>query len=46
MEAVRRACSGAFSPHAAIAYVNVDICRDDLLVEIEGIVPPERFPRA
>ncbi|WP_433236331.1 FkbO/Hyg5 family chorismatase [Streptosporangium sp. CA-135522] len=39
---VRQICSGALSEHAEVAYVNVDICRDDLLVEIEGIVPAVR----
>ncbi|MCG5215173.1 FkbO/Hyg5 family chorismatase [Streptosporangium sp. KLBMP 9127] len=40
MAVVKRICSPAFADHAQVAYVNVDICRDDLLVEIEGIVPP------
>lgn len=37
---VRRICDEAFSPSAEIAFLNVDICRADLLVEIEGIVSP------
>jgi chorismatase len=47
---VRKWCGEAFSPTAAIRYLNVDICRADLLVEIEGIavVPGGRrsVPRA
>ncbi|GFH39488.1 FkbO/Hyg5 family chorismatase [Streptomyces pacificus] len=35
---VRRICSEHFSPAASVAYLNVDICRSGLLVEIEGIV--------
>jgi chorismatase len=38
MDTVREMCRVAFSPTAEIAYLNVDICRADLLVEIEGIV--------
>ncbi|MEU2792361.1 FkbO/Hyg5 family chorismatase [Streptomyces sp. NPDC007100] len=34
---VRRMCGEAFSPEAATVFLNVDICRSDLLVEIEGI---------
>ncbi|BFU44961.1 FkbO/Hyg5 family chorismatase [Krasilnikovia sp. MM14-A1004] len=34
---VRQICSRAFSPAAEIRYLNVDVCRSDLLVEIEGI---------
>ncbi|WP_206507991.1 FkbO/Hyg5 family chorismatase [Streptomyces chrestomyceticus] len=37
LDAVRRLCAEAFAPEAEIAYLNVDICRSDLLVEIEGI---------
>ncbi|MCP2198285.1 FkbO/Hyg5 family chorismatase [Lentzea flava] len=36
--AVRRMCEERFSPNAHIQYLNVDVCRADLLVEIEGIV--------
>jgi|HigsolmetaAR203D_1030402.scaffolds.fasta_scaffold01098_2 chorismatase len=36
--AVRRRCREAFAPHANIQFLNVDICRSDLLVEIEGII--------
>ncbi|MFD1930992.1 FkbO/Hyg5 family chorismatase [Nonomuraea mangrovi] len=32
-------CEEAFSDTAEIAYFTVDICRSDLLVEIEGIAP-------
>jgi chorismate lyase/3-hydroxybenzoate synthase len=34
---VREICAKAFSPAADIAFLNVDLCRADLLVEIEGI---------
>ena len=34
---VRQICEQAFSPAADVRYLNVDICRSDLLVEIEGI---------
>jgi hypothetical protein len=37
---VREICAKAFSPAADIAFLNVDLCRSDLLVEIEGIVFP------
>lgn len=35
---VREICAQALDPTADIAFLNVDICRSDLLVEIEGIV--------
>lgn len=35
---VRRMCEERFSPNARVQYLNVDVCRADLLVEIEGIV--------
>ncbi|MFD0340146.1 FkbO/Hyg5 family chorismatase [Streptomyces sp. NPDC127117] len=35
---VRAACATAF-PATRISYLNVNICRADLLVEIEGVVP-------
>ena len=38
LDIVRELCAEAFSPSADIAFLNVDICRSDLLVEIEGIV--------
>lgn len=38
VEIVRELCAAAFSPDAEIAFFTVDICRSDLLVEIEGIV--------
>ncbi|MCX4660593.1 FkbO/Hyg5 family chorismatase [Streptomyces uncialis] len=34
---VRARCAEVFPDHADIAYLNVDVCRPDLLVEIEGI---------
>ncbi|MDH6128161.1 FkbO/Hyg5 family chorismatase [Kitasatospora sp. GP82] len=36
---VRAKCAEAFSARAGIAYLHADVCRSDLLVEIEGIVP-------
>ncbi|MFD0649055.1 hypothetical protein ACFQ2Y_10805 [Streptomyces malaysiensis subsp. malaysiensis] len=36
--AVREICREAFSPDADIVYLTVDVCRSDLLVEIEGVV--------
>ncbi|MFI6099467.1 FkbO/Hyg5 family chorismatase [Lentzea sp. NPDC051213] len=36
--AVRKMCEQRFSPNARIQYLNVDVCRADLLVEIEGVV--------
>ncbi|MFC6081194.1 FkbO/Hyg5 family chorismatase [Sphaerisporangium aureirubrum] len=33
----RRICADVFAEDAGVAYVNVDICRDDLLVEIEAV---------
>lgn len=38
---VERKCREAFSPEADIRFLNVDICRRDLLVEIEGVIQPE-----
>jgi chorismate lyase / 3-hydroxybenzoate synthase len=38
LQTVREICAKAFSPAADIAFLNVDLCRSDLLVEIEGIV--------
>jgi chorismate lyase / 3-hydroxybenzoate synthase len=38
LETVRQLCAETFSPDAAIMYLNLDICRADLLVEIEGAV--------
>lgn len=37
---VREICAGALAPDCDVAYFNVDICRPDLLVEIEGVVAP------
>jgi chorismate lyase/3-hydroxybenzoate synthase len=34
---VRQRCTETFGPATAIRYLNVDICRADLLLEIEGI---------
>ncbi|WP_084734625.1 FkbO/Hyg5 family chorismatase [Actinophytocola xinjiangensis] len=35
---VREICDAAISGTADVAYLNADICRSDLLVEVEGIV--------
>lgn len=35
---VRELCSRHFSSKASIAFLNVDICRSNLLVEIEGVI--------
>jgi chorismatase len=37
---IRRLCADAFSPVAEVAYLTLDLCRADLLVEIEAIMPP------
>ena len=37
-ETVRDICCKAFLPDKSIAYLKADICRNDLLVEIEGII--------
>jgi len=39
LEPVRRICAAALSPAAALGVLQTDIAREDLLVEIEGIVP-------
>jgi chorismatase len=36
---VRAACEQAFPYETHVVFLNVDVCRADLLVEIEGIVP-------
>ncbi|WP_169922655.1 FkbO/Hyg5 family chorismatase [Streptomyces lushanensis] len=36
---VRAVCGEALGPEAETKYLNVAVCRDDLLVEIEGLVP-------
>jgi chorismatase len=35
-EAVKKICGRAFSPRSRVLYLGADICRSDLLVEIEG----------
>lgn len=35
---IKKICEQRFSPEASIIYIRADICREDLLVEIEGIV--------
>lgn len=42
--AVRRICEEHFSPDAQVAYLNVDVCRADLSVELEGIVRSASLP--
>lgn len=37
-EIINTICSSSFSPDKSIAYLKADVCRNDLLVEIEGIV--------
>jgi len=37
IESARNICSKVFAPRAEVAYLNVDMCRADLLVEIEGV---------
>ncbi|WP_184732073.1 FkbO/Hyg5 family chorismatase [Saccharopolyspora phatthalungensis] len=38
---VRAKCAEVFAAHANVVYLNVDVCRPDLLVEIEGICRQE-----
>ncbi|MEV8442052.1 FkbO/Hyg5 family chorismatase [Actinosynnema sp. NPDC051121] len=42
LPAVRARCARSLSPDARVVYLNVDVCRPDLLVEIEGICPPRK----
>jgi chorismate lyase/3-hydroxybenzoate synthase len=44
LERVRAICRDAFAPEADVAFLDVDICRPDLLVEIEGVVVPPSVP--
>lgn len=37
-ETIRNICSKAFSSEKSIAYLKADVCRKDLLVEIEGVI--------
>jgi chorismate lyase / 3-hydroxybenzoate synthase len=37
LDEVKRLAQAAFAPRASVRFINVDVCRDDLLVEIEGI---------
>ena len=39
---IREICEKRFSPHSQKAYLHVDICRADLLVEIEGSIQSEK----
>lgn len=36
LETVRRVCSSVLGPSSQVVYAIADVCRDDLLVEIEG----------
>jgi chorismate lyase / 3-hydroxybenzoate synthase len=38
LDAVRELCAAAFDPAAEIGFLTVDICRADLLVEIEAMI--------
>jgi chorismatase len=38
MDTVREICAKSLDPAAEVVFLNVDVCRSDLLVEIEGIV--------
>lgn len=42
---VRDRCRAAFGPDTEVVYMNVAVCRDDLLVEIEGLVPGAEWTR-
>ncbi|GGX90023.1 FkbO/Hyg5 family chorismatase [Streptomyces hiroshimensis] len=42
---VRERCQAAFGPDTEVMYMNVAVCRDDLLVEIEGLVPGREWTR-
>ncbi|MFD4139754.1 MULTISPECIES: FkbO/Hyg5 family chorismatase [unclassified Streptomyces] len=42
---VRAACEEALGAGVDVKYLNVAVCRDDLLVEIEGIVPGPGWPQ-
>ncbi|MET9961912.1 FkbO/Hyg5 family chorismatase [Streptomyces sp. NPDC006326] len=42
---VRALCQDALGPDAETVYLNVAVCRDDLLVEIEGLVPGAEWSR-
>jgi chorismatase len=43
--AVREVCQAAFAPHAEVRYVVADLCRSDLLVEIEAVAGPPTAAR-
>lgn len=38
IDVVGKLCANVFAPEAHVVLLNVDVCRSDLLVEIEGIV--------
>ncbi|WP_067699739.1 FkbO/Hyg5 family chorismatase [Nocardia jejuensis] len=43
LDTVREIVSEAVGPDAEVRYLNVDVCREDLLVEIEGLVPANQI---
>ena len=45
LPAIREMCQKRFSERSQIAYLHVDICRSDLLVEIEGSITSEKQRR-
>jgi len=38
VDAVRQVCASVFGPEAEVLYAIADVCREDLLVEVEGFV--------
>ena len=38
IDLIQGLCAERFSPNAQIAFLNVDLCRSDLLIEIEGVL--------
>ena len=42
-EAVRAICEERFGPDVPVIYTYADVCRDELLVEIEGIAFPREY---
>ncbi|MCM6779062.1 FkbO/Hyg5 family chorismatase [Nocardia sp. CDC159] len=45
LEVVRSLVTAAVGDAADVRYLNVDVCRDDLLVEIEALIPLDRGSR-
>jgi 3-deoxy-7-phosphoheptulonate synthase len=46
IDRVQRICGEAFAESADVVFLNADICRSDLLVEVEGIVAREEVTGA